>query len=94
MLFPTLVMLITRLIYSLCLKALSLMPAGNGLCKSGIKSRPRRPVNPDKVRRATITMIRFTKLIRDLGLTLGGGRNITGNGSSLMWAPSSMYGSS
>lgn len=86
-------MLITRLIYPLGLKALSLTPARNGLRRSGIKSQLRGPVNPDKVWQATITMIRFTKLIRDLGLTLGGGRNITGKGPSLMWVPSRMYGS-
>lgn len=86
-------MLITRLIYPLGLKALSPMPARKSLCRSGVKSQLRGPVNPEKVWQATITMIRFTKLIRDLGLTLGGGRNITGNGPSLMWAPSRMYGS-
>lgn len=94
MLFATLVMLITRLIYPMGLKALSPAPARNGRCRSGIKSQPRGPVNPDKVWRATITRIRLTKLIRDLGLTLGGGCNITGNGPSLMWAPSRIYGSS
>lgn len=38
-------------------------------------------------------MIKFTKLIRDLGLTLGGGRYMTGNRTSLMSAPSRIYGS-
>ncbi|CAN0548841.1 unnamed protein product, partial [Ectocarpus sp. 12 AP-2014] len=75
-------------------KALPPTVSGNGLSRSGVKSQLRGPVNPDKIWQATTTMIRFTKLIRDLGLKLGGGRNITGNGPSLVWAPSRIYGSS
>jgi len=87
-------MSMTRLIYPLGLKALPPVVSGNRLSRSGVKSQLRGPVNPKKIWRATITMIRLTKLIRDLGLTLGGGRNITGNGPSLTWAPFRMYGSS
>ena len=93
MLSTPLVIRLTRLIYPNGLKALPPAVFVNEFSRSGVKSQLRRPVNSDKVWRATITMIRFTKLIRVLGLTLGGGRNITGNGPSLKWAPSRMYGS-
>jgi hypothetical protein len=73
-------MLITRLIYSICLKAFSLISVGNGTDKRGNKSLMREPVNLEKSWRATTAMIRFTKLIRDRGITLGGKCNITGNG--------------
>jgi retron-type reverse transcriptase len=86
-------MSLTRLIYPFGLKALPPAVFGNGLSRSGVKSPLRGPVNPKKMWRATITMIRFTKLIRDFGLILGGGCNITGNGPSLMWVPSRIYGS-
>nr|QWK44348.1 hypothetical protein [Ecklonia arborea] len=84
-------MMITRLIYPICLKAFLPMVAGNGLCRSGDKSRLRGPVNPEKIRQATTTKNRFTKLTREFGLKLGGGRNITGNGPFLIWFLFRMY---
>lgn len=84
-------MLITRLIYSICLKAFFLIKAGNGLSISGIKSQMREPVNPEKSWRATTAMIRLTKLRRDRGLTLGSKCNITGNGLLSIWVFSRMY---
>lgn len=90
--FITLAIKIARLIYPFGLKALSPIYNGNILGRSGKKSQLREPVNLDKVWRVTITRIRFTKLTRDIGFTLSGGRNITGKGPSLIWVPSSMYG--
>lgn len=84
-------MMIIRLIYPICFKAFSLISTGNGAGKSGNKSRMREPVNPEKSWRATTVMIRFTKLIRDRGLTLGIKRNITGNGLLSTWVLSRMY---
>jgi len=84
-------MLITRLIYSICLKAFSFISIGNGTSKSGNKSLMREPVNPEKSWRATTVMIRFTKLIRDRGLTLGSKCNITGNGLFSIWVRFRMY---
>lgn len=84
-------MLITRLIYSICLKAFSLISIGNGTGKSGNKSQMREPVNPEKSWRATTAMIRFTKLIRNRGLTLGSRCNITGNDLSSIWVRFRMY---
>lgn len=84
-------MLITRLIYSICLKAFSFISIGNGTSKSGNKSLMREPVNPEKSWRATTVMIRFTKLIRDRGLTLGSKCNITGNGLFSIWVRFRIY---
>ncbi|MBE0439298.1 MAG: hypothetical protein IBX57_05895 [Gammaproteobacteria bacterium] len=67
------------------------MNIGNGICRSGSKSRLKEPVNLEKIRRATIAMIRITKLIRNRGLTLGNKRNITGNGLFSIWTSSRMY---
>lgn len=84
-------MLITRLIYSICLKAFSLTIIGNGTSKSGNKSLMREPVNPEKSWRATTATIRFTKLIRYRGLTLGNKCNITGNDLFSIWVYFSIY---
>lgn len=84
-------MMIIRLIYSICLKAFSLISTGNGTGKSGNKSQMREPVNPEKSWRATTAMIRFTKLIRDHGLTLGSKCNITGNDLFSIWVCFRMY---
>lgn len=84
-------MLIIRLIYSICLKAFSLISIGNGTGKSGNKSQMREPVNPKKSWRATTAMIRFTKLIRDRGPTLGSKCNITGNDLFSIWVRFRMY---
>ena len=84
-------MMIIRLIYSICLKAFSLISTGNGTGKSGNKSQMREPVNPKKSWRATTAMIRFTKLIRDHGLTLGNKCNITGNDLFSIWVCFRMY---
>ena len=81
----------SRLICSIGLKAFSLISTGNGTNKSGNKSRMREPVNPEKSWQATSAMIRFTKLIRDRGLTQGSKCNITGNGLFSIWVLSRMY---
>lgn len=88
----TLVIMITRLIYSLCLKAFHPISVGNEVNRSGEKSLLREPVNPKKTWRATTAMIRFTKLIRDSGLTLGSRCNITGKDLFSIWVPSRIYG--
>jgi retron-type reverse transcriptase len=84
-------MLLTRLIYPFGLKAFPPAMIRNDFCRSGVKSQLRGPVNPNKIRRATATMISFTKLKRNVGFTLGGGRNITGNGSPLTWVLFRIY---
>lgn len=73
------------------LKACSPVGVGNNIDRSGSKSLLRGPVNPEKLRRAKVVMIRLTKLIREDSLTLDGKYNITGKGLSLMWGRSRMY---
>lgn len=90
----TLVMLITRLIYSFSLKAFSLIIIRNDICKSENKSQLKEPVILDKIWQATIAMVRVTKLIQNSGLTLDGKCNITGNGLSSIWVIFRMYSNS
>jgi len=80
--------------YRLSLKAFFPVGIGNGVYRSGSKSLVRDPVNPEKLRRAKVVMIRLTKLIREDSLTLDGKCNITGKGLSLMWGRSRMYSTS
>ena len=77
--------------YRLSLKAFFPVGIGNGVYRSGSKSLVRDPVNPEKLRRAKVVMIRLTKLIREDSLTLDGKCNITGKGLSLMWGRSRIY---
>jgi len=77
--------------YRLSLKAFFPVGIGNDVYRSGSKSLVRAPVNPEKLRRAKVVMIRLTKLIREDSLTLDGKCNITGKGLSLMWGRSRIY---
>ena len=85
-------MLITRLIYSICLKAFFPTVFENNGSRSGSKSPLRRPVNSEKTWRAKTAMIRLTKLIRNCGLTLDSKRNTSGKGLFSIWISSKMYG--
>jgi len=84
-------MSITRLIYSFCLKAFFPKGSGNATVRSERKSQIRGPVNLEKSWRATITMVRITKLIRIFGFILGNRCNITGNDLFSPWVSSRMY---
>ena len=77
--------MVNRLNYRAGLKAFLPILFGNELYRSGDKSRVRAPVKSEKLRRAKVIMIRFTKLIRIGSLKLDGKCNITGKGLSLMW---------
>lgn len=80
--------------YRLSLKAFSPVGVGNDVYRSGSKSLVRDPVNPEKLRRAKVVMIRLTKLIREDSLTPDGKCNITGKGLSLMWGRFRIYSTS
>lgn len=84
-------MMIDRLNYRISLKAYSPTSFGNEWLRSGSKSQVRTPVKSEKLRRAKVAKIRFTKLIRGDSLPLDGKCNITGKGLSLMWDQSRMY---
>lgn len=84
-------MMIDRLSYRTSLKAYSPISFGNKWFRSGSKSQVKTPVKSEKLRRAKVAKIRFTKLIRDDSLLLDDKCNITGKGLSLMWDQFRMY---